>query len=251
VSTVARVRLPAALWTARWWVFGAAFGSLVVAFVLGVWVDHDTTVQATIGAPDQIRQLVDHDFEDYYSAHPAAAFAWQVWTNNAWVAAQCIASGALFVGVPVIPILFSNAANLGVSGGLMAANGKLGLFFGLITPHGLLELTAVFTAAGVGMALGWSLIDPGEQTRAESYAAKARGSVLIALGLVVALAASGFIEAFVTPSGLPTWARIAIGVVVWAVFLTYVAVLGRRAVAAGDDGSIDAETTGDVLPTAG
>jgi hypothetical protein len=41
------------------------------------------------------------------------------------------------------------------------------------------------------------------------------------------------IEAFVTPSPLPTWARIAIGVAAEAAFLAYVLVLGRRAVRAG------------------
>ena len=49
---------------------------------------------------------------------------------------------------------------------------------------------------------------------------------------------SGVVEAFVTPSPLPTWARIAIGVVVWVVFLAYVAVLGRRATRAGETGDL-------------
>ena len=40
----------------------------------------------------------------------------------------------------------------------MAAHGKLGLFFGLILPHGLLELTAVFVAGGRRAAAG---LDPG------------------------------------------------------------------------------------------
>ena len=43
----------------------------------------------------------------------------------------------------------------------MAANDRTGLFFGLILPHGLLELTAVFVACGLGLKLGWTVIDPG------------------------------------------------------------------------------------------
>jgi hypothetical protein len=43
------------------------------------------------------------------------------------------------------------------------------------------------------------------------------------------LAVSGVIEAFVTPSGLPSWARIGIGAVAEAAFLAYVIVVGRRA----------------------
>ena len=56
------------------------------------------------------------------------------------------------------------------------------------------------------------------------------------------------IEGFVTPSGLPTWARIAIGVVVESLFLAYVFVVGRAAVLAGATGDVLAQDAGDVAP---
>jgi len=62
------------------------------------------------------------------------------------------------------------------------------------------------------------------------------------------LLVSGVIEAFVTPSTLPTWARIGIGAVAEATFLGYVLVCGRRAVAAGLTADID--NPPDVLPVA-
>ncbi len=61
----------------------------------------------------------------------------------------------------------------------------------------------------------------------------------MALGLVGVLAVSGCIEAFVTPSPLPTWARIAIGILAEATFLAYVFVLGRRAYLRGHTGDLD------------
>jgi hypothetical protein len=60
------------------------------------------------------------------------------------------------------------------------------------------------------------------------------------MGLVVVLLVSGVIEAFVTPSPLPTWARIGIGAVAELTFLAYVLVLGRAAVKAGETGDVDA-----------
>ena len=60
-----------------------------------------------------------------------------------------------------------------------------------------------------------------------------RSSVVVALGLVVVLLVSGAIEAFVTPSPLPTWARVGIGVLAEVVFFAYVFVVGRRAALAG------------------
>jgi hypothetical protein len=93
----------------------------------------------------------------------------------------------------------------------------------------MLELSAVFLAAAAGLRLGWSIIDPGPRRRGQALAEEGRATVTIALGLVVVLAVSGVIEAFVTPSGLPSWARIGIGGVAEAAFLAYVIVVGRRA----------------------
>jgi uncharacterized membrane protein SpoIIM required for sporulation len=172
-----------------------------------------------------------------------------VWTNNAWVAALCIVMGVLIL--PVVWILLTNVVNVGVAGGLMAAHDRLELFFGLILPHGLLELTAVFVAAGAGLRLGWSWIDPGPRTRLAALGEEGRAAAAIALGLVVVLLVSGAIEGFVTPSSLPTVARIGIGVVAELVFLGYVAVLGASAVRAGETGDLAAGERADVLPTAG
>lgn len=112
--------------------------------------------------PSQLRQLTrpGGEYETYYSSHPAASFAAQVWTNNAQAAAMCLVLG-IFLGLPVLWILFQNMLNLGVGIGLMSSAGRLDTFLGLILPHGLLELTAVFVAAGTGLRLGWTLIDPG------------------------------------------------------------------------------------------
>jgi uncharacterized membrane protein SpoIIM required for sporulation len=131
---------------------------------------------------------------------------------------------------------------------LMAAHGRLDIFLGLITPHGLLELTAVFIAAGTGLRLGWTVIDPGPRPRAEALAEQGRVAVGMAIGLTGVLLVSGVIEAFVTPSGLPTWARIAIGVAAELAFLAYVWVYGRRAAKAGETGDLASADRGDVLP---
>jgi uncharacterized membrane protein SpoIIM required for sporulation len=149
----------------------------------------------------------------------------------------------------VLFMLWGNAANVGIVGGLMAANGATGKFFGLILPHGMLELTTVFVAAGLGLKLGWTVIDPGLRPRAQALAEEGRALLVGAAGLALMLLVSGLIEAFVTPSPLPTWARIGIGVLAEAAFLAVVFVLGRRAVNAGVTGDLD--DSGDTLPYSG
>jgi uncharacterized membrane protein SpoIIM required for sporulation len=240
---------PAEVYRSRHWWVPVSLIFVAVSLAAGWWVAGSPHVQASIGAPEQIRQLVEHDFEDYYSTHPAASFAAQVWTNNAQIAAAALILGVLVV--PVIYILWQNALNVGIAGGLMAAHGRLDIFFGLITPHGLLELTAVFVATGVGLRVGWAWISPGDRPRGEVLAERGRAAVGVAIGLAVVLLVSGIVEAFVTPSGLPTWARIAIGVAVWAAFIGYVWTFGRRAVLEGDTGDLSERDRGDVLPTAG
>jgi hypothetical protein len=91
---------------------------------------------------------------------------------------------------------------------------------------------------------------PGDRTRAAALAEEGRAAVGIAMGLVAVLAVSGAIEAFVTPSGLPTWARIAVGIAAWAGFMAYVFVPGRRAALAGETGDLDSEDVGDDRPVA-
>ncbi|TDD73030.1 stage II sporulation protein M [Jiangella aurantiaca] len=244
------VGFPAAVYLNRRWWIGAALAFAVVSVAVAWWVAANPSVQASIGAPEEIRQLVEHDFEDYYSENPAGSFAARVWVNNAWVAAACLALG-VFLGIPVVYVLWTNAVNVAASAGLMAAAGRLDVFFGLITPHGLLELTAVFVAAGAGLRLGWTVVDPGPRSRGEALAETGRATLGMALGLAGVLLVSGVIEAFVTPSGLPTWGRIAIGVLAEVLFLAYVWVYGRRAVLAGEVGDIDRSARADTLPVAG
>jgi uncharacterized membrane protein SpoIIM required for sporulation len=229
----------------RWWL-AAAVLSLAVAVVIGIWVAVNPEVQAALSTPDEIDQLVNHDFASYYSEHHAGAFSLRVWLNNSWVAAQCIGF-AILLGIPIPWVLFQNAANLGVVAGLMCHAGRADVLFGLLTPHGLLELTAVFLAAAVGMRLGWMVVAPGNRPRGQVLAEQGRAVVAAAIGLVVVLLVSGLIEGLVTPSPLPTFLRIGIGVAAEAAFLAYVIYFGRKAVRAGETG--DVVDAPDVVPT--
>ncbi|MFD7996900.1 stage II sporulation protein M [Streptomyces mexicanus] len=242
---------PAAIYRARHWWVPTALVSTAVAAVLGWWIGTHPEVQAAIAAPDELRQLTrpGGEYETYYSSHPAAAFAAQVWTNNAQAAAMCLVLG-VFLGLPVLWILFENMLNLGVGIGLMSSAGRLDTFLGLVLPHGLLELTAVFVAAGTGMRLGWTLIDPGPRTRRTALAEEGRAAVGMAIGLALVLFVSGAIEGFVTPSHLPTWARIGIGIAAELAFLAYVYVLGGRAVRTGATGDLAADERSAAVPTA-
>jgi len=229
----------------RWWL-GTAVAFFFVTAVIAVWVSGNHEVQSMVGTPSEIEDLVNNDFANYYSEHPAGSFALQVWVNNFWVAWKCIGLSIL-LGIPIPYILFQNAANLGVIAGLMFDAGKGDIFLGLLTPHGLLELTAVFLAASAGMRLGWSVVSPGNRARGQVLAEQGRAVVAVAVGMVAVLLVAGLIEALVTPSPLPTFVRIGIGVTAEIALLAYVFHFGRKAARAGETGDVD--DAPDVVPT--
>ncbi len=245
----ATVSAPAALYRIRWWTFTAGVLFTLIAVGYGWWVVANPDVQSAMLTDAQTQQLVQHDFEDYYSEYAATSFAFRVWTNNAWISAACVAFG--ITGFFPVYALYGNAVNIGLTGGIMVANGAAGKFFGLITPHGLLELTAVFTAIAAGLRVFWAMVDPGPRTRTQALGQEGRALFTVAGALVVVLLVSGIVEAFVTPSPLPTWARILIGVLVWLAYLGYCWWFGRRATSAGETGDLAAEQAGDYRPVTG
>ncbi len=242
-------RFPAALYRTRHWWLTTMSVSYALTGLMIWWLLQHPQVEQSLLDPEEVQQLVSSDFESYYSESAASHFAAQVWTNNAWVAALCIALGVL--GAPVLYVLWQNMLNLALVGSIMIRHDRGSLFFGLILPHGLLELTAVFVAAGVGLRLFWSWVAPGDRSRGQSLAAEGRSAGGVVMGLAVVLLVSGIIEGFVTPSGLPTWARLLIGVAAEAAFLLYVFVPGRRAVRDGWTGDVDASLLETRVATAG
>lgn len=249
-STVGRFfveDLPAALYRLRWWWGITAIVCVAFTFALGAWYVRNPVLENTLLSSAEIQQLVQVDFEQYYRESAATSFATQVWINNAWVAAQALVFGVL--GLPLVWVLWQNLYNLAVIGSLMHLNGRADVFYGMLLPHGLPELLAIFVAAGMGVRLFWSWVDPGPMTRSASLAREGRTAAVVALGLVVMLLISGLIEGFVTPSPLPTWARIGIGALAVLAFLVYVFTLGRSAVRRGISGDVAAELQSEQAPS--
>lgn len=229
---------PAAVWSLRIPILISTAALLIPAIVTGIWVANSPDVVASI-APDSVRDTyINEEFEAYYSSSPAAQFSTEVLINNIQVAFQAFVAG-IVLSVPTLLILGFNGANVGLSAGLFHDADQAAKFWGLILPHGLLELTAIAVAGGAGIALGWALIAPGDRSRSDAIVHEARRSVSVVLGLVVVFITAGFIEGFVTPSSLPTSARVSIGVAALLAFLTWVLAFGPDAVARGYRGAID------------
>lgn len=236
------ITFPAAMWDTRRFIAVSAALFLVPAIAVGVWLANSTRAIEAVG-PEALREAyVSKEFEDYYTSDPATQFASQVFTNNAQVGFLAFALGPLTLGLGTAAVLVLNAANLGVAAGLFAAAGEQPKFWGLILPHGLLELTAVFVAGGAGLRMGWTIVAPGDRRRTAALAEDGRRAFVVALGLVAVFAVAGVIEGFITGAPLPTWFRVGVGVVAEVTFLSYAIILGRNAAAAGYTGHLDEAT---------
>lgn len=241
--------IPAALHRVRWWSVVVTFACLLVAVVAGVWAATHPEVLDALVTPAEQRHIAEQAFASYYSEYPSASFAALVWTNNAFIAALCVATG--ITGLYPAQVLFENSLNVGLMGAVMHVQDASWVFWSLILPHGLLELTCVFVAGAAGMRLFWSWLVPGHRTRIQSLADEGRTTIVVVVAVTMGLAVSGLIEGFVTGSALNPWLKIGIGVLACAAFWLVTFVAGRRAVEAGTDPSLSEEEARSRVAVAG
>ncbi|MBS1672493.1 MAG: stage II sporulation protein M [Actinobacteria bacterium] len=229
-------QLPAALYRLRWTTLVIALASLAVIVGVALWVSSDPALVAALGSKADLQYYAEHSFTDYYTENPAAVFAGMVWTNNAWIAAQCVLFGV--TGIWPLMVLMQNAVGVGVAVAVMIAFGRGDVVVLYLLPHGMLELTCIFVAAAAGLHIFWAWLVPGARSRGEALARAGRSLGTVAIGLVFALGLSGLVEGFVTGWGLPWPVKIGIGALALGVFLAYMLVLGRRAVRLGETGDL-------------
>lgn len=227
--------LPVAFYRLRWLTVAIGVAFLTLGVAAGYWAYHHP--QLDLIMPEQAREAyAQEEFVTYYSEHPSSSFASQVWTNNAWIAAQCVAFGV--TGVWPLFILALNGVSVGIAGGIMHEQGAAADFWLHILPHGMMELTAIFVAGAAGLRIFWAWVAPGRQTRLAALAEEARCLITVAIGLTLVLLISGVVEAFVTPADWPHAVRLGIGALVLAGYWVYALVLGSRAAAAGVTGDL-------------
>ena len=210
----ATVTYPAAIYALRRYILVAALLTFVPWAAMQVWLSISPEAFDVVGPEAATQQYIDQDFEDYYSNQPSQDFATQVFLNNIRVGFLAFAAGILFC-VVTAALLAYNGANGGVAGGLFTHVGQADKFWGLILPHGLLELSAVVVAGAAGLRIGWAMIAPGDRQRSHALTEEARRTGSVLVGLVVAFLLAAVVEGFVTGKPWPTSVRVGIGIFVF------------------------------------
>lgn len=228
---------PAAVWMCRRAIVWSAVLLFVPAIGWALYLLNSPAAMDETGTPFERQVYVEEQFEQYYSASPSPQFATEVTINNIGVSFLAFAFSAAGCVVGAL-VIVTNGFAVGTVAAWMIDAGDSLRFWGLILPHGLLELTAIVVAGAAGLRLGWVLIAPGDRTRGQAGAEEGRRAVVVILGLMVVFAVAATVEAFVTGSGLPAGFRVGVGALVEAAFIAYVVVLGRNAVERGYTGSL-------------
>ena len=245
VTTFFAQTWPAAAYLLRRQIAIAAFLLFAPALALGFWMSANGEARNAAIDPATQELVAESEFADYYSSEPAQAWTFELLTNNIQVSILAFGLGALGI-VGCVAVLFLNGANLGVVAAVMHTQGQAAQFWGLILPHGLLEMTAACIAAGAGLRIGWAFVAPGHRDRRQAVAEEGQRAGTLVLGTMVLFVIAALIEAFVTPSGLPTAARVGVGVVVELLVLSWLFGWGRIAVQRGATGRMgDRSVLGD------
>lgn len=219
---------PAAAYSIRKYVVIAFLAMFLPAAAMGLWQYNDVQARDLAAPPEFRSEILETEFESYYSERPAHEFAALVFFNNSRVGFVALGMGSL-AAVPAGLMMVNEGYRLGEIAGWFHAEGDAKNFWRLLLPHGFLELTAIFFAAGAGIALGWSLIEPGDRTRGRAFAERGRQTASVVLGLILAFLVAAMIEAYVTPAPWHDAIRLSIGFAAMSGFLIYIAVYGRKA----------------------
>ncbi len=167
-----------------------------------------------------------------------------IMTNNLTVSFAAFALG-ITGGLGTIYLAVSNGVLMGViSAACMQAGMSLDLW-SFVAPHGVLELPAIFIAAGGGLLIARGLLFPGHLSRRDALVVYGRQGVRLVLGIIPLLVVAGAVEGFFSPSLLPAPAKFLFAAALGALLLLYLTRGGR------DPAERDQNLPNSRLPTTG
>jgi uncharacterized membrane protein SpoIIM required for sporulation len=144
-------------------------------------------------------------------------------TNNLSVAFTAFATGVL-AGLGTLYLMVFNGVMIGVIGTACHRAGMSIPLWSFVSPHGALELPAIFIAGGAGLVLARGIVAPGALSRRDALAESGAASIRLLLGVFPLLVIAGLIEGFVSPTPLDPAVKFVTGaalLVLLTLYLTF------------------------------
>jgi uncharacterized membrane protein SpoIIM required for sporulation len=195
---------------------------------------------AGLADPESVQYLVE---KQYASVSPtrylqskgslegpgeAALMMGMISTNNIRVAILAFAMG-MTLGVGTLAILFYNGVMLAAFSSIFVRAGSGFELFGVLAPHGLIEMTAMIIAGAAGLILGRAMLAPGARTRTLALREDGPKALLMLAGSIPIFLAAMVIESTLSKfQSVGPGAKSVCGFLALAVVLAWILLGGKR-----------------------
>lgn len=163
----------------------------------------------------------------YKGVVESPAISAYIMTNNIRV---CIMSVGLGItgGIGTSYVLVGNGMMVGSLAAVASNENVDYLFWSVILPHGIIELTAIAISGGAGFVLARALFAPGELPRRDALRIAGGDAAQLMLGVAAMLVVAGLIEGFITPSTLPPTFKMCFASLTALLLIVYFSLRPRR-----------------------
>ncbi|MGI6705993.1 MAG: stage II sporulation protein M [Clostridia bacterium] len=202
------------------WIFLAvSFGMFMLAALFSFIYTWNEAQAAFVFLPsDMVRDLNLEKSPSIQWDNPVMSSV--IMTNNIYVSLLAFAYG-ISLGLGTGFVLILNGLLLGSLSALAMKQGAALLYWSLILPHGVIELSAIFLSGAAGLKIGYSLIDPGPYRRRDALLIQGRESLKIMGAVIPMLVLAAIIEGFITPSGMSPILKLMFAAFTGLVMLVY------------------------------
>lgn len=184
------------------------FGPALAAYAM-VW---SNAADTHLFLPDAVVQTVEERAQkklvtgwggntSYKGVVESPAVSSFIMTNNIRVSILAVALGVT-AGLGTGLVLIQNGLMVGSLAAVASNNNVDYLFWSVILPHGVLELSAIAIAGGAGFVLARAIYAPGDLPRRDALKIAGGEAAQLLIGVVALLVVAGLIEGFLTPADI-------------------------------------------------
>lgn len=160
---------------------------------------------------------------DYQGLMSSPEVSSTIMVNNIKVSVRAAAYG-VSMGILTAIVLVINGLLLGGLSGMATVYHVDLLYWAVILPHGIIELTAISIAGGAGLKLAGALYAPGHLPRRDALRLAGVQAIQLVVGVAMLLVIAGLIEGFITPLPVPPLLKIAFALATAVALIAYLSV---------------------------
>jgi len=137
-------------------------------------------------------------------------------------------AGGIFFGIGTLFFLIYNGLFFGAVVGYVEYTGDPELLWRFVAGHSSFELLGMLVVGMAGLKLGFSLLAPGQLSRADALTKAGRDGLPLLIGGALMTAFAAVVEGFWSAEAMPSQVKYGVGIAFWILHLLYFLFAGRR-----------------------